>query len=221
MAYSKDCTHSGPWRCVDPMPHHASSWPSTPTAAARVMSKAQFLRLTPRRYCRSAARTSSLRRTTHPAEGHPISCDRRTTGRLPDSYRRSKTYRSLESQLDESEGSSSWRSHHRPPEGSAGSPGSWPPSAPWSGRFTPWPGPRPIPVTSRSHRWPGRGASRPPGHCSRCSTGATRGPSTSPTARSGFPCASPSPRRPTSSTGGDARRGPSDDCGRSSSPPMP
>jgi hypothetical protein len=28
------------------MPHHTSSWPSTPTAAARAMSKAQFLRLT-------------------------------------------------------------------------------------------------------------------------------------------------------------------------------
>ena len=53
MAYNKDCAHSGPWRCVDPMPHHASSWPSTPTATARVMSNAQFLRLTNRPYCRA------------------------------------------------------------------------------------------------------------------------------------------------------------------------
>ena len=62
-AYNKDCTHSGPWRCVDPMPNHTSSWPSTPTTAARAMSKAQFLRLTSRRYCWAGGLTSSLRRT--------------------------------------------------------------------------------------------------------------------------------------------------------------
>src|SRR6478609_7023114 len=49
-AYSSDCAHSGPWRCVEVNPHHASSCPRTPTTTARLMSNAQFLRVTSRTY---------------------------------------------------------------------------------------------------------------------------------------------------------------------------
>ena len=78
--------------------------------------------------------------------------------------------------------------------------GSWPQRAQWSGSFTPWPALWPTRAISSSHRSPEPGRCRPPRHCGRYSTGATRGRSTSPTGRSGRPCVSLSPLRPTSST---------------------
>ena len=164
-------------------------------------------------------RTSSLRRTDRSCSGLPDFVRQQDDRTAPDPYRRSRPIARPARRPDKEQ---SWRSHHRPPEGSACSPGSWPPSAPWSGRSTPWPALMAHPddfVESPLARAWGDAGHPGPAAAARLERPVDGLRHLRQDLAPGVPRVHS--RRPTSSTGGDARPAPSDACGRSRSPPTP